>query len=410
MTETSVDAAEFYKTRIENFHVERDLFSKYVSMIQPNKGELHVLDWEYRAGIDNASSAIKEREQISLDLQRLTRDIISKKQELVALKSAQESRIVQIQRLSELSQPVQRDTTYVVKDRYAGRAAMNMYSGVTITNGHIDIDSLSDTDVSDAEHGTGSGKKHAKQAGGKKHGASHETSGRNAIKSLRTGEVMMLETRLEEETRKLSSSIEELELSLKEVSVGSKALDKVVTKSLDICRDEAANLIKQVDRLDHQGFLSVSELLALRLRIMVAQREEIEELAQLRSDKEFFKSREMQMREQLISDMNLMKRRLKTDAANSTKDFHAQALGLNEILVVLRKKLNKLETEIEIANKCGGLDDAAKKLQEKVNFSKERYQRLETRTRLEMEGYNNEAAQLRKKFSLLEAKYEKLKM
>jgi len=352
MTDTAVDVNEFYKSRIENFHVERDVFTKYLGMIQPNKGELHVLDWEYRSGIENAASAVHERETITSDLQKMTREIQQKKQELIALRSQQEYRIAQIQRLSELSQPVQRDTTYVVKDRYAARAAMNMYSGVTITNGHIDIDSLSDSSESGSQNGDGSGRKHAKAEGHRKQSATHDGS-RNAIKSLRTGEVMMLEAKLEEETRKLNTSIEDLEISLKEVTVGSRALDKVVTHNLDMCREEAASLIKEVDRLDHQGFLSVSELLTLRLRISTAQREEIEELAQLKSDREFFAARETQMREQLLSDMALMKRRLKAEATNSTRDFHAQALVLDLALLKLRKKHNDLMEEMHLVDKTG---------------------------------------------------------
>jgi len=352
MTDQAVDVNEFYKSRIENFHVERDVFTKYLSIIQPNKGELHVLDWEYRSGIENAASAVQERETITNDLQKLLREIEQKKQELSAMHSQQEYRIAQIQRLSELSQPVQRDTTYVVKDRYAARAAMNMYSGVTITNGHIDIDSLSDSsDAVGSRNGDGSGRKHAKD-NHRKQGATH-TGSRNAIKSLRTGEVMMLEAKLEEETRKLNTSIEDLEISLKEVTVGTKALNKVVTHNLDLCREEAVALITEVDRLDHQGFLSVSELLLLRLRISVAQREEIEELAQLKSDKEFFAARETQMREQLLSDMALMKRRLKAEATNSTRDFQSQALALDSQLLKLLKKRNALQEEMHQVDKSG---------------------------------------------------------
>jgi len=404
MTDHAVDVNEFYKSRIENFHVERDVFTKYLGMIQPNKGELHVLDWEYRSGIENAASAVHERQTIINDLQKRSREIEQKKQELSAMRSQQEYRIAQIQRLSELSQPVQRDTTYVVKDRYAARAAINMYSGVTITNGHIDIDSLSDSSEAGSQNGDGSGRKHAKD-GHRKQGATHDGA-RNAIKSLRTGEVMMLEAKLEEETRKLNTSIEDLEISLKEVTVGTKALDKVVTHNLDLCREEAAALISEVDRLDHQGFLSVSELLSLRLRISVAQREEIEELAQLKSDREFFAARETQMREQLLSDMALMKRRLKAEATNSTRDFHGQALALDTQLLKLRKKQNSLQEEMHQVEKTG-VDQLTAKLKDQLKFSEERYTRLRQRNALETEGYNNEAAQLKTKLAGLEKLFEK---
>jgi hypothetical protein len=413
----AVDVDTFYKSRIDNFQIERDIFNNYISTITPNKGELHVLDWEYRSGIESAASAVAEREKITSDLKKVTREIMNKKSELNALRNQQEYRIAQIQRLSELSQPVQRDTTYVFKDRYASRANINMYSGVTITDGHIDIDAVSvssdetRTNTGETDHGSNHGSNHGSGSGrrfAKSPKKSAATGSRNIIKSLRTGEVMMLEARLEEETRILNTSIEELDMALKEVKIGTKALDKVVMKSLDSCRSEAAELIKEVDKLDHQGYLSVSELLNLRLKIMIAQREEVEELSQLRSDKEFFSARETQMREQLISDMSLMKRRLKAEATNSTKDFHSQSIQLDASLIKLHKKLDFLQTE-KIKQAKTGTDDATEKLKELVLKAEGRFNRLRSRWNLESEGYRAETNQLRKKLASLEAEYEKRK-
>ena len=38
---------------------------------------------------------------------------------------------------------------------------------------------------------------------------------------------------------------------------------------------EARKVIKEADRLDYSNFLAVSELLVLRLKILIAQREEV---------------------------------------------------------------------------------------------------------------------------------------
>ena len=115
-------------------------------------------------------------------------------------------------------------------------------------------------------------------------------------------------------------------------------MDSIVSQSLEKSKEEASVLIDEVDKLDYQGYLAVAELLDLRLKIMKAQREEIEELAQLRADKEYFSHREKSMREQLISDMALMKKRLRAEATNSTKDFHDQLLSLDTLLLKLKKR------------------------------------------------------------------------
>lgn len=49
-------------------------------------------------------------------------------------------------------------------------------------------------------------------------------------------------------------------------------------KALEIPRMEAAYMISENNKYDHQCYISVSELLKLRLRILIAQREEMEEL------------------------------------------------------------------------------------------------------------------------------------
>ena len=141
---------------------------------------------------------------------------------------------------------------------------------------------------------------------------------------------------------------------------------------------------------------------------MIAQREEVEELSQLRSDKEFFSARETQMREQLISDMSLMKRRLKAEATNSTKDFHSQSIQLDTSLIKLHKKLDFLQTE-KIKQAKTGTDDATEKLKELVLKAEGRFNRLRSRCNLESEGYRAETNQLRKKLASLEAEYEKRK-
>ena len=362
---------EFYKARMSAFAVERDIFKQYIQVISPNKGELHLLDWEYRAGLENAAAAMNAKESEASNLERAVKEITHKKHELKSLRMKQENRIAQIQRLSELSHPVERDTTYLVPDRFSQTEEMNLYSGVLVANSQAVNKYNNDTQS-----------KPGKSA--------------NLIKTLRTTEIMQLESRLEEATRKLKSSKSELDMALKEVNLGSGSLDVIATQALEKSKEEASDLITEVDKLDYQGYLAVAELLHLRLKIMKAQREEIEELAQLRSDKEYFHHREKNMREQLISDMSLMKKRLRAEAANSTKDFHDQYINLEALQLKLKKRCATLEEE---ASKNEGSSDHLKELAE---HAKQRYLKLRTRHSLEMEGFHNEAKMLKAQLKKLE--------
>ena len=285
--DTSTNSEEFYKVRIENFPIEREIFNNYVELITPNRGELHVLDWEYRSGLENAQFVVEEREKEEADMRRVEKEIVQRRADLKLMKSKQDQRIRQIHRLSELSQPVERDSTYIFEDRYHNKSNLNLYSGVIFTNGPLGFA---------GEGGEGEDKTN-KNESLRVDVMDGKNKSNNVIKSLRTGEIIQLEGKLEDETRKLNTSISELDLALKEVDLGTRTLDAVVMQSLDSSRTEAADLIKEVDKLDYQCYLSVSELLQLRLKIMRAQREELEELSQLKSDKDYFAAREKQMKE-----------------------------------------------------------------------------------------------------------------
>ena len=107
------------------------------------------------------------------------------------------------------------------------------------------------------------------------------------------------------------------------------------------------------------------------------------------------------MRHQLLTDMNLMKKRLKAEAANSTKDFHAQYVSLDHLLVKLKKRNKALAEEME---KHDGSTEKLERLQE---VAKQRYMKLKTRHALEMEGYHNEAKMLKDRLRKLEAEAAK---
>jgi hypothetical protein len=222
-------------------------------------------------------------------------------------------------------------------------------------------------------------------------------------KQIRTADIIQLENKLEEETRRVQFVVNDLSLALKEVDEGSARLDIAVTERLEAKRREAANLVNEVDKLDYQGFLSVAELLRLRMKITRAQREEVEELERLQSDKVFFAAKEQQMREQLLADMSLMKRRLRAEASAAHKDFQSQHEALDATLLKLRKR----EAALSQQEKNSGI--SYDRLQQTCAAAKERFDRLRRRCALEMEGYNTEARMLKTKLQQLEAMYAKKK-
>ena len=367
------DTDSFYRARISSFESERRVFQEYIALITPSKGELHVLDWEFRQGIANAANAVAERDRIENELKRVRKETNMVREQLRGMTKTSDARRIQIESLSELSQPVQKDTTYLVTDRFLAR------------NG---------SDSATAAAGGGGVKPPLAPKNDKP--KERASAAKLYGKSMRTGDIVQLENKLEEESRRITTLVYDLTTSLKEVNEGSARMDIAVTETLEVRRKEAAALVKEVDRLDYQGFLSVAELLRLRLRIMSAQREEVEELERLEDDKVFFAQKEGQMREQLVSDMSLMKRRLRQEASSAAKDFQSQHETLDELI----KKLKRREWVLSQSEKS-----ATNKYEAQAKLSsqaKERYERLRRRYALEMEGYRNE-------FKMLETKHRKLR-
>jgi hypothetical protein len=118
-------------------------------------------------------------------------------------------------------------------------------------------------------------------------------------KPMKTGEVIKLENRLQSETLKTTSYLEDLRLSIREAEEERLRYRKIkVTSTVDDLA-EAKQLYQTVDEIEAQSFLAVSELLRLRVSILIAQREEVEQLELLQREKAFFVEKEEKTRQQV---------------------------------------------------------------------------------------------------------------
>jgi hypothetical protein len=77
---------DFYRERAQYFDQERKIFQYYVTMIQPSKKELHILDWESRQQEESRQVIDNSSEKLDLELLRLDREIVRAADELGDLK------------------------------------------------------------------------------------------------------------------------------------------------------------------------------------------------------------------------------------------------------------------------------------------------------------------------------------
>lgn len=255
-----MDFEEFYAERVALFDKERRIFREYAALITPDRKDSHNLEWENRK-LDNTAAEIKaEVDRHTKEARLLEAQIHATMDELSSLKTAKDARNVQIQRLSKLSNPVQRDVTYLVEERF------NLRNGRSTEAGNGDI-VLGTVPV--------------------------------GYKPMKTGEVLKLEQRLQAETLKTTGYLEDVRIAIREAEEERHRYRKIKAASTAEDLAEARKLYQAVDEIEGQSFLAISELLRLRVSILIAQREEMEQLELLQRDKAFFIEKEEKTRNQV---------------------------------------------------------------------------------------------------------------
>jgi len=373
------DTEYFYDDRIKNFDEERLKMTQYINLIKPNQRELHILQWEGRQQDENANILDHEILAYDEELQRINYKMDEARIELQNSSQKHIAQKVQIQRLNELSQPVQRDTTYLFDDKYSYTAPID-----TKKKGKINTLLPSQKNKDTKNEPSNVVPTHLK-----------------SFKQQKTGEIVRIEGKLNDETKKLKSKYHDFQTLVHSVEGSIFENKENSNRLLETSRYEASRLISDNDRLDHQCYLSVSELLKLRLRIMIAQREEVEELDKLNEEKIDCEKSEIFLRNQLISDIQELRDNLKKDLEGREIEFSGQIEEVSKKCEKLKKKKN-----LELSNKKNlRSTKIIEKLEIDVAYAQERYERLRRRNVLEMEGYNNEATMLRLRLSHIEKVY-----
>ncbi|RYY85216.1 hypothetical protein EON63_07820 [archaeon] len=272
---TSINFDEFYAERVANFERERTLFDHYIRLIKPEHNEAHDLEWESRNLIEESRLAKQAVDGVDAKLKSLQLEIENVSKDIYLLTEAKTMRDEQIARLMHLARPVGRDVAYLYKDLFPSRS-----------------DSKS--------------AKSTKAAAVKTTEQKQQESAQQLFKVVKTGEVLKLEGRLQDETMRAMTYLRDLQIAIKEA-------DEERRKSrlfYQVLRDEdvqaGTKLWQEVDRNEFQCFHAVAELLRLRYRILVAQRLEVVELEKLQQDKEQFICKEEQAKEQVCKSALLL--------------------------------------------------------------------------------------------------------
>ena len=309
-----------------------------------------MLDWNNRQMHSDLKEAKEELDRAKRDLLRLNDELEHRTNELQEVKDSQVNRKKQIQLLSELSCPVEHDFTFVFNDRF--KLAANAVN------------------------------KPKESVEGKK---------------FRNGEVIRLEQKLAETGKAVEHQIHKiLENSTISDDELKQGYDELIEKVAD-ARTNTESLITIVNKCDEQSFASVAELLRLRLKITIAQREETEEIVNLQKDKERFAVREQEVRQTIIEESRNTKKRLKAELDQTNKEFRKQLKEIDDRIAKAKSVEEKVEKRhSEMATHSGNA------MESHLLLSRKRYKELKRRHALEMEGYSQEAKFLRQRMKAIE--------
>lgn len=361
---------DFYAERVASFDRERHLFDQYIRLVKPEHNEAHDLEWESRNLQEEARLAKQAVASVEQKLKIIQQEVITTTREMRELEAGQVLRKEQIERLVLLARPVGKDTTYIYRDLFPKNHASDFTGARSPGKG--------------------------KAATSKSIAEEQQEEANSLFRTIKTGEVVKLEQRIHDETLRCTSYLRDLQMALQQAELErlTTAQQQAILREDDV--NTATNCWKEVDRNEFQGFFSVSELLRLRYRILVAQRQEIEELERLQHDKEAFVRKEEDAKTHLLEEMNSLQRATQRELSECHRSFEQQLADLDCRIMHWKDKEQRL---LSLKEKTQSRE---RKLHDKLALAKERYFSLKRRNALEMEGYRNQLQQLRLAVKALE--------
>ena len=352
-----------YADRARHFNEERRLFAQYIQSVSPDATTVHATAVlarsrvEMRRQWENEASSLAEREsRLSAQFDEMTGLIYR-------AKAAEDERVERLEFLSSLPElaEVEKDTTYYFRD-------------------------LSQTrDLAQARRSSSTGKFPATKLN-----KPAATSRR-----IQTGRETKLERDLLHEIKEVNEVRTAIGRLLESIEYKSVEYSSDFSRSVAGLKAEAMRLISEAERIDQVSHGTVVELLSLRLKVMVLQREELEDAERLEGEAKYFTDKEADVHMQLNSEVSELNQKFEREVQERLRDYQRQLSSLAAHETQLLQKAEKIGGTEELPAEITAL----RRLEEEA---KARYEKLRLRNRLEMEGFNNESLALRRRLAALE--------
>jgi hypothetical protein len=216
-----------------------------------------------------------------------------------------------------------------------------------------------------------------------------------ALKRVTSGKEAKLEADLQREMREANELKTSINKYLDSIEGRSVQYTSSFSKSVASLKAEAERLLAEAERIDMVSYTTVVELLSLRLKVMVIQREELEDSERLEKEIKYYSDKETSLHMQLNNEVTELNRKFDKEIQDNLREYQQQlsALSLQEV-----KLLQK--TSGATTGDSSSAEVAA--LEREEAAAKARYEKLRLRNQLEMEGFNTESLALRKRLLAIE--------
>ena len=353
-----------YADRARHFNEERRLCAEYLQSVSPDAATVHAAAVQARSLVETRRLAEREAASLVEREGRLSARFDEVTELVYKAKATEDERTEKLEFLSTLPAlaEVDRDTTYYFRDLSKPKR------------------SSSSKELSQAT----------------------QTKAVVTSKRIQTGR----ETKLERDLLQAIQQTNETKTAIGRLLDGieHRALDFTsdFSKSVSRLREEAKQLVAEAERLDQVSLGTVLELLSLRLRVMVLQREETEDSERLEREARYFADKETEIHMQLNNEVTELNQKFEKEIQERLRDYQQQLSSLSAQETRLLQRAQVMGDPDKSSSEVSALLQQEKE-------AKARYDKLRLRNRLEMEGFNNESLALRRRLAALEKNLRKRK-
>ncbi|KAG6616877.1 Coiled-coil domain-containing protein 77 [Phytophthora cinnamomi] len=384
----------FYRQRCEQFHTEREQTLAHLAQIEVSKEEAHRLKWELKTKDEEIADLEESLKKANSALFQVKAELIDLQAENKALKQQEEDDRQKIQHLLALTQPITEQVTFFRDCRPGTRTTYPSGRIPTPTTYpypstmHIGSEGMQET------------------RGKKKQQQSHFVVRGNApsLKNISQSKVLRTVYMPNEQTAALTKTIENLQ---KQLESHQQLTETRIKALLDGFAEEKAKMLlnqqqleekssqmeKQVEKTKRVLTQTTKDYLVLRHKSQETERLAHEEIFQVKQKCETLVTEKTKLTEKVREETQALREVVREEGNQTVLEFRNQALSRERDLHILKEQYAAMQ---EACTK------RIQDLQVRLTKLRSRYQALDKRRAMEMEGFTRDLAGLKRHLQKLE--------